>query len=263
MKYLIVGINKNQRKLITENTYGAIDVSHPSELDAILTENSLENYTIVYVANDDSLNDKDYTAFEKKLDDIKEFPLCVTSITTLPLDTDLEKQAVALNERYVLHNATVDMLRECAEYGIIKIEKNKDKEEIFVSHELENGRTKEVRYLLDRFTDTLLSPAQNRDFALLTQQLLYAKKNKSDRDIKRKMGENNRITPNNRELIVMKEHKCERITKQKDANIIIKKYGIKLKQELEITQVKGWYWTNYTYNMNEIAFCPYCGIELI
>lgn len=178
MKFLIIGINESQRKLIAKKTYGAIEVSHPNELDTFLTKDSLENYAIVYIANDESSKNKEYMSFEKKLDDINEFPLCVTSITTLPLDTELEKQAVALNERYILHNATIKMLRECAEYGIIKIEKYEDKEEIVVSHELKNGRTEEVRYLLDRFTDTLLSPKQNRDFALLTQQLLYARENK-------------------------------------------------------------------------------------
>lgn len=263
MKYLITGIDEKQRKLITERTYGAIEVSHPDKLNAFLTKDSLENYTIVYIANDDSSKDKEYTAFEKKLDDIKEFPLCVTSITTLPLDTDLEKQAVALNERYMLHNATIKMLRECASYGIITIEKHADREEILVSHALDNGKTKEVRYLLDRFADTLLSPAQNRDFALLAQQLLYAKENKRKNETKRKMGENRRIASDNRELIVMKEHECACLSKQNDTNIAIQKFGIKTKQEVEITKVKGWYWTDYNYNnMNGIAFCPYCGEEL-
>lgn len=175
MKYLIIGIDKKQRKIVTENTYGATEVSDLNELDVLLTADSLENYTLVYIANDNSTKDKAYATFEKKLDDIKEFPLCVTSITTLPLDTDLKKQATALNERYVLHNATVKMLRECAEYEIIKIEKDNEKEEIIVSHALDNGASKEMRYLLDRFVDTLLNPAQYRDFALLTQQLLCAK----------------------------------------------------------------------------------------
>lgn len=174
MKYLIIGFNEEQRKLVAETTYNAIEITHPEKLDVYLTEESLENYTLVYIANDETSNDEKYVAFEEKLEDIKNFPICVTSITTLPLDTNLEKQVVALNERYLLHNATVKMMRECAKYGIIQVETHEDREEIVVSHMTDNGSS-EFRYLLDRFADTLLTTEQNRDFALLVQQLLYAK----------------------------------------------------------------------------------------
>lgn len=174
MKYLVIGIDEEQRRLITEKTHGSIEIEHPDKLQDYLTEESMENYTLVYIANDETSKDKKYIAFEEKIEDIKNFPVCVTSITTLPLDTNLDKQVDALNERYLLHDATVKLMRECAKYGIIQVETHEGREEIIVSHMTDNG-SKEFRYLLDRFADTLLAPEQNRDFALLVQQLLYAK----------------------------------------------------------------------------------------
>ena len=174
MRYLITGYDPEQRRIVTNLTKNALEISELCGLDEYLTPDSKENYTLVYIANDESVHDENYIAFEKKLDDIKEFPTCVTSITTLPLDTNLEKQAASLNERMVLHNATVKMMRECAEYGIIQIDKSSGVEEIIVSHETDSG-TKVFRYILDRFADFLLAKEQSNDFALLVQQLLYAK----------------------------------------------------------------------------------------